>query len=223
MSSKIIAVSQQKGGVGKSTIASNLAVTYQMKGFRVLLVDADNQRTTEQWYHARSGKKGAEFTGIKLLVSSAWKLGTELDIYKRKFDIIIIDSPPHMQSDMNNVLKIADLVLMPIQMSVFDLWAVEKSVEFCNSNGILYKLVINRMPANRKEVLREIKNKFKEHILDNTIGNRVAFVNAVALGLSVVELDPKSTAADEIAKLTSEIAVSIGLNENEYELIGENI
>jgi chromosome partitioning protein len=212
MSSKILVISQQKGGVGKSTIASNIAVAYQMKGLRVLLIDIDPQRSTERWYNLRCEKKGLEFTGIKMISSMAWKVRNEIDIYRNRFDVIIIDSPPHVQVDLNNILRIADLVILPIQPSLFDIWAIEQPIEICEKESIDYKILLNRVPSSKKD-LQDIFNKFPGKFFDNYIGNRVAFASAINSGLGVVEMDAKSTGSIEISNLVSEISEVIKLED----------
>src|ERR1700761_5335694 len=110
MSAKILAVAQQKGGAGKTTIAVQLGVWWACQGKRVTLLDVDPQGSTNAWHGLRTeaGPGGPPFSAEV----SGWKLSSEIDRLKRENDLIIVDTPPHAETDARVAVRAADLILV---------------------------------------------------------------------------------------------------------------
>jgi chromosome partitioning protein len=200
---KVITIAQQKGGAGKTTIAAHLAVALSQKGNRVAAIDIDPQGSLSAWHNIRSDKYGPEFTGIHFISKAGWKVQSEITLLKHKFDYIVIDSPPHNETDAKTAIRASDLVIIPMQPSPTDLWATKTTIDFCLSNSINYKILLNRISHNSK-LLPSI-TKGLNNILNNTIGNRIAFASSLLEGKCITEIQPSSPAASEIKDFVNEV------------------
>jgi len=199
----IITIAQQKGGAGKSTIAAHLAVALAQKGSKVLIVDIDPQGSLKTWYHIREEKFGKGYAGITLLESSGWRVSSTVGQYNTKMDFIIIDSPPHTELEAKNAVRMADLVIIPMQASPTDVWATKATVDFAKQERKNYRIMLNRYNPNSKTAKAAIGKI--DMILGGYLGNRVAFSSCFMQGKCVTESDPSSQAAEEVRNITNEI------------------
>lgn len=199
----IIAVAQQKGGAGKSTLASNLAVALLQGGKRVALLDTDPQASLTRWHSLRPENA----TPLVFDAPSGWRVTGAMDRLKRSMDYIVMDTPPHADTDSRIAIRAANLVLIPLQPSLPDLWASEATVKLAEDEKRLHRLVLNRLPATgrmRDVVIEELARR-KAPVMQEALGNRSAFAAAFALGLGVTESAARSTAADEMRALASSL------------------
>ncbi len=202
----VITVAQQKGGAGKTTLAANLAAGWAGNGARVALLDIDPQRSLSRWHAMRPGNAKATVT-IHLSEVAGWRLAAELDRLRASHDIVIIDSPPQIETDARLAIRGADLVLVPIQPSLPDLWAAEGTLKLAKTEKRAVRVVLNRAPASGT-LLSRVTAQIEKSGVERTrssLGNRVGFANAFALGLGVTETAPKSVAAVELLALLMEI------------------
>lgn len=202
--SKIITIAQQKGGAGKTTIAAHIAVSIAQTGRSVAIIDVDPQASLTNWHKIREKKFGEGFTGLSFNTSPGWRVEAAVSNLKRKFDFIIIDSPPHTETESKSAIRVADLVVIPMQPSPTDLWATESTVDFANSEGKLTRILLNRFSPISK-INSEILSKVKGTLFQNYVGNRVAFSSCFLIGLTVVETQPTSRAALEIKSVVKEV------------------
>ncbi len=205
----VITVAQQKGGAGKTTIAANLAVALAMQpgGRRVALLDADPQKSLARWQSLR-GQLGKGAVALDFVEVPGWRIGIELDRIARGHDIVVIDSPPQIDTDARQAVRAAQLVLVPLQPSPPDLWAAEGTLKLAASERRPARLVLNRAPAGAKlraAIEREIAARGLP-VLAAVLGNRAAFASSFALGSSVLEAAPRSVAAAEMSALAAEVA-----------------
>ena len=206
----VITVAQQKGGAGKTTLAANLAVALAMgpEGARkVALLDADPQKSLARWQGLR-GARGGNGVGIDFVAVAAWRIGIELARIARAHDVVVIDSPPQIETDARQAVRAANLVLVPLQPSPPDLWAAEGTLKLAASERRPARLVLNRAPAGvrlRAATESEIAARGLP-VLAAVLGNRAAFASSFALGSSVLEAAPRSVAAAEMAALAAEVA-----------------
>lgn len=206
MSAYVITVAQQKGGVGKSTLATHLAVAFAQQGYSTMLFDTDPQGTCTHW-HAQRKKDD-----IGLIATSGWRLTRDLSMAREGNDIIIIDTPPHAEMDIKVSVRAADLVLVPIQPSPADVWAVKETFNTISGESRQCMVVLNRV-VHRANITEEIKQKLKQleiPVADTEIGNRVLFAASMESGLTVLDgfANPSQV---EITNLVRDIAAKIGL------------
>lgn len=210
MPAHVITIAQQKGGAGKTTLAAQLAVTWArgrgQAPQRVAVIDIDPQRSLAGWHGVRSGTL-EDGGGIRLTEVAGWRLSTELDRLRADHDWIIIDSPPHADTDAKAAIRAADLVLVPVQPSPMDLWAIGPTLEAARKEKRRAVVVLNRMPP-RGTLPERITTELAEKeipVATTTLGSRVAFAASMMEGLGVVETQPRAIAAQEIRALAAEV------------------
>lgn len=207
--SLVITIAQQKGGAGKTMLAANIAVGLAGRG-RVALLDTDPQRSLTRWFELRSKQTG--LAAIDFSEVSGWRLPGVLDRLRREHDILVVDSPPHLDADARRAVRAADLVLVPVQPSAPDLWAADGTLAVAVTEKVRAILVVNRAPTTAK--LREMAVGMvaqRGHaILPAVLGNRGIFAHAFAQGMGVLELGPKTIAAREMRSLLDAITSMLG-------------
>jgi chromosome partitioning protein len=199
----VFTVAQQKGGAGKTTLAANLAAAFAASQ-RVALLDIDPQKSLARWHHLRQTHKVPAITFSDV---SGWRLPAELERLKRAHDIVLIDSPPQVESDARAAVRAADLVLIPLQPSPPDFWAAEGTLKLAVAERRRVVLIFNRAPSQsrlRERVQKEIVGQ-KLTLLSAALGNRIGFASAFADGLGVTEASPRSVAARELNALLAEL------------------
>ena len=118
-------------------------------------------------------------------------------------DFIVIDSPPHTEIEAKNAVRMADLVIIPMQPSPTDVWATKATVDFAKQERKNYRILLNRYNPNSKTGKQAVGAM--DMILEGHLGNRVAFSSCFMQGRCVTESDPSSQAAEEIRNVTNEI------------------
>lgn len=202
----VIAVLNQKGGSGKTTIATHLARALQLSGADVLLVDSDPQGSARDWAAVREDQP------VPVVGIDRPTIDRDLKSVARK-DFVVIDGAPQTADLAVSAIKVATFVLIPVQPSPYDIWATADLVELVKqrieiTNGKLQvAFVVSRAIKNTKigaEVI-EALNDYGLPILRTRITQRVSYPSTAANGTTVLDDDPKGDAANEIRLLIEEI------------------
>jgi chromosome partitioning protein len=200
----IVSVLNQKGGVGKTTIAVNLAACFSRAGRRVLLVDADPQGSALAWSGARQAEPLFVVVGM-----AKPTLHRELPALKKPYDVVVIDGAPRVNELCRAVVMASDLVLIPVQPSPYDVWAAAETVQLISEaktfkEGLRSAFVINRMIAKTaiaRDVVTALERFTDTPVLGGPLIQRVVYAESAARGLSVIEAAPRSEAAKELVQL----------------------
>ena len=204
---KVISILNQKGGVGKTTLAVHLATALARKKRRVLLIDADPQGSALDWAAARHGEPLFPVTGLPKP-----SIHKELPALGNNYEIVIIDGPPRVYDVARSAVMASDLVLVPVQPSPYDVWAAKEIMDLLTEAAV-YKpalqkaFVINRKIANTaigRDVV-EALSTYPIPVLESSICQRVAFAESATKGLTVYEIDPEMLASQEMSQLADEI------------------
>jgi len=206
----VVTVAQQKGGVGKTTLVAQLAVALAQAGARVACLDIDPQGTLSAWAGLRRDHGIAR--GPTTTACQGWKLKLELQTLARGHDVVLVDSPPHAETEAKVAIRAAALVLVPCQPSLLDLWASGATMALAAGERRPARVVWNRVPP-RGKVIEEARTALDEAghaALPASLGNRSAFTQSMHRGLGVVETEPRGRAALEVAALVAAIRERLG-------------
>jgi chromosome partitioning protein len=206
----IVALLNQKGGVGKTTLALHLAGVWAAKGERVLVVDADPQGSALDWSKQRGREGLARLFGVVGLARDL--LHRELPEVARGYDRVVIDGPPRTASIARSALLAADLVLIPATPSPFDGWASAEMLRLLDEARVFRpdlpaRLLLNRVSA-RTVIARETAADLADHdppALSARVGQRIAFADTARSGRLVHEVPAGAIAASEVAAVAAEI------------------
>ena len=203
----ILAVLNQKGGAGKTTVALSVATALARDGARVLLIDADPQGSALDWAAIRTEPPLFPVIGLPKAV-----LHREMPALAIGYDHVVIDGPPQVADVTRSAIMASDLVLIPVQPSPFDVWGARAVVELLSEAMIVRPRLKSAFVINRKIVntaigrdVSEALAVYRMRVLDASLVQRVAFAESAGRGCTVFDLDPVSAASAEVAALTREI------------------
>jgi chromosome partitioning protein len=205
MAGKVLTLAQQKGGAGKTTLAAQLAVAFAAGGKRVMLVDTDPQGSLARWYQIREAAGKADSIGFTAV--TGWRAQSAVDKLKVQNDLILVDSAPHAEIEAKIAVRVADLIVVPVQPSPLDLWATAPTLALARGERRKALIVLNRDQSRMKlsEALAGPIADLGAEVAEATIGNRTAFAASMMEGLGVVEMAPRTKAAVEMLALADEI------------------
>ncbi len=193
---KKIALIAQKGGVGKTTIAVNLAVA---AGLKTAVFDLDQQESAVIW----ADRRKSESPHVEFLTER--RLPEALKAAEQgKFDLVIIDTPPAAGPQAFTAAQAADLILIPCRPSLIDLDAIRRTAQLVKSAGIPAFVVFNAAPHSATTLLEDARAIVEGAGLvpaPVVLRERSAYRASWPLGKAVVETEPKSKAAKEISEL----------------------
>jgi chromosome partitioning protein len=221
MTAKIIAVVNQKGGSGKTTVTMQLAGSIARRGYKVLVVDADPQGTATRWAASADDESPFPASVVGLSAANA-KVHREVKKFVEDYDCIIIDCPPAADSPVpQSALLIADLALVPIIPSPLDMWAAVGIRQVIQNVGDINDSLQSRLVLNQcqpKTTLAqesmEILPEFGIELAKSQIQHRQVYRQSAVFGQSVHDMASKATAAiQEVNRLTDEVVKLIELKQ----------
>ena len=211
MLSKVITISQQKGGTGKTTLAVHLALAFiKYHNLKVAIIDTDPQGSLGKWFVIRSEKKVSN-DNLTFKTASLWGAQYESKTLKKDNDIVIIDTPPKIESDARPSIEASDLVIIPMTPSHVDFWATEAIIEIAKKAKKKILIQINR--ANRRSKVISKTNEYINSInvsaTKTIIGHRQIYASSMGEGKTAVEKQKKGNAVEEIKELSGQILLEL--------------
>lgn len=215
---KIITVANQKGGVGKTTIATNLAVMYALNGKKTILLDSDAQGSS-MTFRASRPENYPQLSAVSITTAKIHE-----DVKSLNADVVIIDAGGRNSNVYRSAVYAADLLLVPVGASPYDIWSTEDTFKLYNelatTKDIKGCVVLNMLPplGNQKivgevfDVLNDLTTQYGLQILEASLCFRVAYKESATNGVGVCECDGEKfeKAAAEIKALYDEINKILG-------------
>jgi chromosome partitioning protein len=196
---RTIAFVTQKGGAGKSTLASSIAVAARRAGERVFIIDLDPLQSLVKWSQAR------EDADVPVEHVPPTKLGKALTALEKKgVTLVVIDAPGADSEFSEAAIRAADLCIIPARPNVFDLWASELTRASIKDKKKDYAFLLNQCPPAQQNSRVEQGVQILQNmggLLTPLISSRVDYQEAARLGLGVSELHPDGVAAQEMREL----------------------
>lgn len=203
---KVVAVLNEKGGCGKTTIATNLARGLQLEGLDVLIVDSDVQGSARDWGAAQDEIDMPAVVGMDRPI-----LHRDIPKVGEGNDIVVIDGAARAEKMQTSAIKAADLVLIPVQPSAYDIWSSETLVDLVRARQEVAgkpeaAFVVSRqiVGTNLAGEAQEALESFDLPVLEGGTAQRVVYAEAAAEGLSVLDADPGSKAAAEVRQIVDD-------------------
>jgi len=207
---KVIALLNQKGGAGKTTLATHLAGELAMQGQRVTLLDADPQGSALDWAQRRIQSGQNRLYGVFGLARDS--LHQEAPQIARQADFVVIDGPPRVAALARSALLAADLVLIPVQPSAYDVWASHEMVQLVMEARVFRPQLRAAFVINRRVVGTVIGREARVALADQPfaalhaqVSQRIVFADSVGAGRLAYEASPRCAAACEIAALAQAV------------------
>ena len=202
----VIAVLNQKGGSGKTTIATHLARALQLDGDGVLLVDSDPQGSARDWAAVREDQP------VTVVGIDRPTIERDLKQIARK-DFVVIDGAPQAADLAVSAIKAADFVLIPVQPSPYDIWATADLVELVKqrievTDGRLQAAFVVSRAIKGTKIGAEVAETLADYglpVLVSRITQRVSYPGTAAAGTTVLDSEPTGAAAAEVRALSTEL------------------
>ena len=211
MLSKVITIAQQKGGTGKTTLAVHLALAFiKYHNLKIAIIDTDPQGSLGKWFMIRT-EKNISNKNLTFKTASLWGAQYESKSLKKDHDIIIIDTPPKIESDARPAIEAADLVLIPVAPSHVDFWATEAIIDIAKKAKRKILIQINRANHRSKLISQTLEyiNSLKVKATNTLIGHRQIFVSSMGIGKTAVEKQRSGKAIEEIKDISNQILLEI--------------
>jgi chromosome partitioning protein len=203
----VLAFLNQKGGVGKTTLATNVATALALQKQKVLFIDADQQGSALDWSAARKGELLFPVVGLPKDT-----LHREIPTLGASYDWVVIDGPPRVYNVAKSAIAAADTVVIPVQPSPYDVWAAKEIVDLITEVRVIKADLKAVFAVNRKIVGTAIGRdvaaalaSYPVPVLETAISQRVGFAESAAAGQTVLETDVNGPGAEEIRAMVAEL------------------
>jgi chromosome partitioning protein len=208
----IISLQNQKGGVGKTTLAIHLSHALSLRGFKILFIDADPQGSSRDWAAARDRP-----TPFEIERCDRPTLHREIAQMAKGYHHVIIDAPPRVTDIARSILVATDLVIIPIQPSPLDIWATHEITELIAEASVIKEKIKSVFMLNRiigKTVIAAgVATALADYdipLLTSRISQRVVYAEAFSSGMTVLDLGKSAeTAIREIQQFTDEVLIHV--------------
>jgi chromosome partitioning protein len=218
-----IAVTNLKGGVGKTTIAVNLAANFTQRGKSVCIIDTDQkQHSALEW----ASNRGENRAIIQVFAIEQNQINNKvLANLQEKFDIVILDGTPQLSELATRTILVSDIIIVPISPSIFDFRAFESFLKLlkemngnrlaANLGSVSAHIVMNRVNerANISKEIGEALNAYETPVMATRLVNRTAYADNATDGIGVVEGKDKK-AKEEFNRFTDEVEQIISTLKN---------
>lgn len=206
---RVVSILNQKGGSGKTTIATNLAHGLQRAGYSVLIADTDPQGTASEWSELRP--EGSDLPPVVGVSKST--IENHLDEVGTAYDVVILDGAPALDSLNVEALKASDVVLLPVRPSGADLWSVEDLVDLIHTRQEVtggrpkaaFVVSGQIVGTNLAGEIADVLQAYDVPVLEGRTSQRIAFAEALSAGTTVLDMKPGGKAAREVERLTSDV------------------
>lgn len=201
-----ISILNQKGGSGKTTIATNIATGLARMGGQVLLVDTDPQGSARDWRSAN------QQSGVPVIGLDRPSLANDLRDFSKQYDIVVIDGAPQLKDMAAAAIRASDAILVPVQPSPYDIWATADLVELIKARQEITdgkmqaSFIVSRAIQNTKlsnEVIDALSH-YSLPIFKSMTCQRVVYATSASSGLSVYDADDEK-AKNEIQAIVEEL------------------
>ncbi len=205
---KTVAILSQKGGTGKTTIATNLCVAAEREGHTTALIDLDPQASAARWGDYRKAKTPA------IIATPVSRLTHYLQTAEENgATLVILDTAPNSGPDALNVARAASIVLIPCKPAMVDLDTIENTVKIAEIAGVPARVVLNGTDARSdlgNQARQVIEHQYNVPCAPCELGHRVGFVHAFNHGRGVQEFEPRAKSSHEITALYAYLSKEIG-------------
>lgn len=216
---KTIALISQKGGSGKTTLATSLATQGCIEGLKTLLIDLDPQGSSYKWSQRREVDTPAVMAGQAVALKQILESAKEQDV-----DLVIIDTAPHSEKNARIACEVSDLVVIPCRPSIHDLDAIEDTLNIAELTKTYALVVLNAVHPNAPKQYEDVKSALEmaydpiKVLAGFYVSNRSEFVHSASDGLTANESDPDGKAGQEIRVLFEILDGIIGIYPNNHHL-----
>ncbi len=203
MTAKIITLTQQKGGTGKSLISIQLAFALERMGYRVGVLDMGSLNVTSQWFSIAK-EKGLE-SSVECIASADWRFQKDIETLNANgAAFILVDTASIQASDTQTqaALLMADLSIIPFQSGIIDEWAVDETIKYVNQHRVPYRMLRNRCCAINKPYTAA---RLMPFVLDSFLSDDPAYVNSLQSFTTLDEVATSATSLEEIKIFAQEL------------------